>query len=61
VLYKFETYNRINEIIKRNYSKQMSNETKLRIHNITVKAALKYGSETYVPNKRYNNVWKKHR
>jgi hypothetical protein len=30
----------------------MSNETKLRIHNITAKA-LKYGRETWVSNKRY--------
>jgi hypothetical protein len=30
----------------------MSNQTKLRIHNITVKTALKYGSETWVLNKR---------
>jgi hypothetical protein len=30
----------------------MSNKTKLRIHNITAKAALKYGSETWVLNSR---------
>jgi hypothetical protein len=30
----------------------MSNQTKLRIHNTTVKTALKYGSETCVLNKR---------
>jgi len=30
----------------------MNKETKLRIHNITAKAALKFGSETWVLNKR---------
>ena len=32
--------------------KKMNKETKLRIHNITTKAALKYGSETWVLRKR---------
>ena len=30
----------------------MNKETKLRIHNITAKAALKFGSETWVLKKR---------
>jgi hypothetical protein len=58
--YKLQTYNRINGIIKRNSVKQMSNQTKLRIHNIIAKTALKYGSETWVFNKR-DTVWKQHR
>jgi hypothetical protein len=58
--YKLQTYSRINGIRKRNVGKQMSNQTKLRIHNITAKTALKYGSETWVLNKR-DNVWKHHR
>jgi hypothetical protein len=45
--YKSQTYNRINGII--NFGKQMSNQTNLRIHNIT---ALTYGSETWMLNKR---------
>jgi hypothetical protein len=44
--------NGINGIIKINFGKQMPNQTKLRIHNITAKTALKYGSETWVLNKR---------
>ena len=32
--------------------KQMNKETKLRIHNITAKAALKFGSEDWVLKKR---------
>ena len=32
--------------------KQMNKETKLRIHNITAKAALKFGSEAWVLRKR---------
>jgi hypothetical protein len=43
--YKLQTYNRINGIIKRNFGKQMSTERNLRIHNVTAKTALKYGSE----------------
>ena len=34
----------------------MNKETKLRIHNITVKGALKFGSEAWVLKKRENNV-----
>ena len=30
----------------------MNKETKLRIHNIPAKAALKFGSEAWVPKKR---------
>jgi hypothetical protein len=32
--------------------KKMSKETKLRIHNITAKVALKFGSEAWVLRKR---------
>ena len=35
-----------------NFGKQMNKETKLRIHNITAKAALKFGSEVCVLKKR---------
>jgi hypothetical protein len=42
---------KINGIIKRHFGK-MSNKTKLRIHNITARTALRYGSETRVLNKR---------
>jgi len=36
----------------KNFGKQMNKETKLRIHNITAKAALKFGSEAWVLKKR---------
>jgi hypothetical protein len=42
---KIQTYNKINGVIQRHFGKQMTKETKLRIHNITAKAALKFGSE----------------
>jgi len=42
-----KTYNKINGAIRRRFGKQMNKETKLRIHNITAKAALKFGSEAY--------------
>jgi hypothetical protein len=35
--YKLQTYNRINGLIKRTFGKQMSNQTKQRIHNIPEK------------------------
>ena len=49
---KLQTYNKINGSIRRHFGKQMNKETKLRIHNITAKAALKFGSEAWVLKKR---------
>jgi len=49
---KLQTYNKINGEIRRHFGKQMSKERKLRIHNITAKAALKFGSEAWVLKKR---------
>ena len=49
---KLQTYNKINGSITRHFGKQMNKETKLRIHNITAKAALKCGSEAWVLKKR---------
>jgi hypothetical protein len=49
---KLQTYNKINGAIRRHFGKQMNKETKLRIHNITAKAALKCGSEAWVLKKR---------
>ena len=47
-----QTYNKINGAIRRHFWKQMNKETKLRIHNITAKAVLKFGSEAWVLKKR---------
>ena len=44
---KLQTYNKINGAIRRHFGKQMNKETKLRIHIITAKAALKFGSEAW--------------
>ena len=49
---ELQTYNKINGAIRRHFGKQMNKETKLRIHNITAKAALKFGSEVWVLKKR---------
>ena len=49
---KLQTYNKINGAIRRHFGKQMNKERKLRIHNITAKAALKFGSEAWVLKKR---------
>jgi hypothetical protein len=42
----------MNRIIKRHFGKHMTIDTKLRIHNITSKAALCYGSKVWTINKR---------
>ena len=49
--YEF-TYHKINGAVRRHFGKQTNKEIKLRIHNITVKAALKFGSEVWVLKKR---------
>jgi len=49
---KLQTYNKTNGAIRRHFGKQMNEETKLRIHNFTAKAALKFESEAYVLKKR---------
>jgi hypothetical protein len=46
------TYNKINGAIWRHFGKKTNKETKSRIHNITARAALKFGSEIWVLNKR---------
>jgi hypothetical protein len=47
-----QTYNKINGTIRRHFGKHTTNETKLRIHYITAKAELKFGSEVWVLKKR---------
>jgi hypothetical protein len=42
---KLQIHNKINGAILRHFGKQMNQETKLRIQNITSNAALKFGSE----------------
>jgi hypothetical protein len=49
---KLQTYNKINGAIRGHFGKQMTEEIKLRIHNITAKAALKFGGEAWVLEKR---------
>ena len=49
---KLQTHNKINGAIRRHFGKQMNKETKLSIHNLTVKAALKFVSEPWVLKKR---------
>jgi len=49
---KLQTYNKINGAMWRHFGKQMNKEKKLRIYNITAKAALKFGNEAWVLKKR---------
>ena len=53
---KLQTYNKINGVIRRHFGKQINKETKLRIHNITAKAVLKFRSEVWVLKKKRNNI-----
>jgi hypothetical protein len=43
---------KMNGAIRRHFGKQMNKETKLRIHNITAKAAMKFGSEAWLLKER---------
>ena len=52
---KLQTYKKINGAVRKDFGKQMNKETKLRIQNITAKAALKFGSEAWVLKKERNN------
>jgi len=49
---KLQTYNKINGAIRRHFGKRVNKVTKLRIQNITAKAALKFGSVVWVLKKR---------
>jgi hypothetical protein len=49
---KLQTYNIINGAIRIHFGKQMTKETKLRMHNMMDKAVLKFGSEVWVLKKR---------
>jgi hypothetical protein len=42
----------MNRIIRRHFGKQKSKETQLRLHNITTKSALRYGSENWILKQR---------
>jgi hypothetical protein len=56
---KLQIYNKMNGIIKRHFRKQMTTDTKLRLHNITSKARLCYGSETWTINVHYDDDTRK--
>ena len=45
---KLQTHNKINGAIRKLLENKGTNKQKLRIHNITAKAALKFGSEAWV-------------
>jgi hypothetical protein len=49
---KLQRYNKMNGVIKSQFGKHMTIDTRLRIYNITSKAALCYGSEVRTINKR---------
>jgi hypothetical protein len=49
---KVERYIKMKGIIKRHFGKHVATDTELRLHNITSKASLCYGSENWIINKR---------
>jgi len=49
---KLQTYSKINGAIRRHFGKKMNKETKLIIHYITAKGALKFRSEASLLKKR---------
>jgi hypothetical protein len=49
---KLQTYNKINGAIWRHFGEKMNKQIKLRIHNITAKTALKFGSKARVLKER---------
>jgi hypothetical protein len=51
-----QTHNKTNGAIRRHFGKQMNKETKSRIHNITVKAAMKFGSDAWVLKKKRKEI-----
>jgi hypothetical protein len=53
---KLQTYNEINGAMRRHFGKQITKETKLRIHNITAKAAVNFESEAWVLKKRRKHL-----
>lgn len=55
-----ERYNKMNVIIKQYFGKCMTTDLKLRLHNITLKAALFYGGETWAKHKTTSKKWTQH-
>jgi len=49
---KLQTYSKNRRSYTETFWKKMNKEIKLRIHNVTAKAALKFGSEAWVLKKR---------
>ena len=47
---KLQRYNKLNDVIKCHFGKHMSIDTKLRLHNITSKSVLLYGSKVWILN-----------
>jgi hypothetical protein len=50
---KYPKDNKISGAVTRHFGRRMSTKTKLRLHNITSKAALRQGSEVWILSKRY--------
>jgi len=53
---KLQTCSKLNGIMWRKFGKQITKETKLRVHNITAKVALKFHSEAWMLKKRDENI-----
>jgi hypothetical protein len=58
---KLQIYNKLSGVIRRHFGQQATTETKLRIHSITDKAALKFGSEAWVLKESDEKHWEHHK
>jgi len=55
-----ERYNKMNAIIKQYFGNCTTTNLKLRLHNITLKAVLFCGRETWTKHKTMSKKWKQH-
>ena len=53
---KLQACSKLNGIIRRNFGQHITKETKLRIHIITAKVALKFHSEAWMLEKRDEHI-----
>jgi hypothetical protein len=53
---KLQTCSKLNDSIRRKFGKQITKETKLRIHNITAKVVLKFHCEAWMLKKRDEHI-----
>jgi len=56
-----KTFNKLNDVIKMSFGKQMTKETQLMLYNITPKAAPNYGSDNWIVKQEVHRDWRQHK